>query len=158
MKRLVLLLVLFLAPVAVAAEGVPKADVKPSVEQKAETEEAFRRLRKPDDEGLEKILDKKFEIPTPNVFSGIKILMWGLTIAGVILGVFFAGVVVVFTLRILRKYIAPTVTGIPDATPAILQAFDNLRQKIENKAKELEAEKAEIDKRVSKLKPKATDE
>ena len=134
-------------PVAAApADEAPIADLTPSPED----QEAFRRLRKPDDEGLEKILDKKFELPQPDIFTGWKMFKWGLAIAGTILGVFFAIVIVVFTIRILRKYIAPSVTGIPDATPAILQLFDNLQQKIENKAKALEAEKLEIEKRLKK--------
>ena len=140
----------FGAPARSVTQGVP-ADVEPMPNIASETESDPTFFRKPNqrgDEGLKKILDDKFEVPRPNVFVGFRILLWGVTIAGMLLGLFIAVCIVVFMLRFIRKTAAPAITGVPDGTPLILQTFDNLRQKIENRKKELEAERAEIEKRT----------
>jgi hypothetical protein len=165
MKRLVLLVLGCLAgwfiatavfgaePAAGPTASIP-ADVLPAPNVKQQNsrpaEESFGRPKQDSDEGLKKLLDKEFHVPKPDPFVGFRILLWGITIAGLLVGFTIAALIVVFTLKFIRKTAVPTVTGVPDASFAALQMFDNISQRIENRRKELEAEAAEIDKRMGK--------
>jgi len=134
--------------VAIPEDVVPVPNVKPQSDKSAD--EAFGRPKKDSDEGLKKLLDKEFHVPKPDPFVGFRILLWGISIAGLLVGFTIAALIVVFTLKFIRKTAVPTVTGVPDASFAALQLFDNITQRIENRRKELESEAAEIDKRMGK--------
>jgi len=154
-------------PAAKPRVSVP-SDVEPmpyvaAAQQTKSADEAFgRRQPKQDDEGLKKLLEKKFEIERPNVFVGFRIAMWGLTVAGILLGLFFFAVIVILTLRLLRKTLVPAVTGLPPAesivglgSMAILQLLDNATKQLQDRRDRLAAEQAEIDARLGTAPKKA---
>lgn len=164
MRRFILVVLILTAVAFVAQAFLPSsngaepaasvpADVVPvpNVKQQSNNgvDESFgRRQPQNKDEGLKKLLDKDFQVPTPDVFAGFRVFLWGISVAGLLIGLTLAALVVVFTLKLIRKTAVPTVTGVPDASFAALKLFDNVVARIENRRKELEAEAAEIDKRM----------
>jgi hypothetical protein len=146
-----------------AAPEKPKAELQavPAPAQSADGDVVFGDGKRRGDHGLKPIdPPKRFDLPAPDVFSGFKIFLWGISIAGVFVGLFLAVVVVVFTLRFLRRTAVPAVTGLP-ASPSILEAgvlaslqiMDHVTKKLEERREELLAEQAEIDKRLKGRKP-----
>lgn len=108
------------------------------------------------DRGLKPIDPPRFDLPKPNVFIGIRIVKWGFSIAGAMLGLFVAIVVVVLAVKFLRRTAVPAITGIPAApveSLLVLQLLDKARRQILDRRRELTKEANEIDRRLGK--PKA---
>lgn len=104
------------------------------------------------DKGLKPIDPPKFDLPKPDVTVGVRVVAWGVAIAGVLIGLFVAAVIVVAALKFLRTVAVPAAAAESSLFHILDVALDRLESRREAMLKEL----GEINQRLKRAPRKTT--